>query len=40
MFPCSHGKIFQWDESGKFENTRRKVTDQENSKKQEGKNGG
>ncbi len=40
MFPCSHGKIFCWDGSGKFKNTRRKGTDQENSKKQEGKNGG
>ncbi len=24
MFPCPHGKIFWWDESGKFKNTRRK----------------
>ncbi len=40
MFPCSHGKIFCWDGSGKFKNTRRKGADQENSKKQEGKNGG
>jgi hypothetical protein len=28
------------DRSGKFKNTRRKGTDQENSKKQEGKSGG
>jgi hypothetical protein len=33
-------KEFSWDGSGKFRNTRRKGTDQENSKKQEGKNGG
>ncbi len=34
IFLCSHGKIFWWDRSGKFKNTRRKGTDQENSKKQ------
>ncbi len=38
-FPCSHGKIFWWDGSGQFKNTRRKGADQEISKKQEGKNG-
>ncbi len=32
--------FFRWDGSGKFKNTRRKGTDQENSKQQEGKNGG
>ncbi len=39
-FPSSHGKIFWWDGSRKFKNIRREATDQENSKKQEGKNGG
>ncbi len=41
-FPCSYGKIFWWDRSGKFKNTRRKGTGQENSKKEKekGKNGG
>jgi hypothetical protein len=34
IFLCSHGKIFGWDGSGKFKNTRRrKGTDQEISKK-------
>ncbi len=39
-FLCSHGKIFEWDGSGKFKITRRKGTDKKNSKKLEGKNGG
>jgi hypothetical protein len=33
-------RLFDGMESGKFKNTRRKGTDQENPKKQEGKNGG
>jgi len=24
MFPCSYGKIFRWDKSGKFKKTRKK----------------
>ncbi len=43
IFLCSHvpmERFFDGTESGKFKNTRRKGTDQENSKKQEGKNGG
>ncbi len=32
--------MFWWDGSGKFKNTRRKGTDHESSKNQEGKNGG
>jgi hypothetical protein len=39
-FPCSHWKIFWWDRSGKFKNTRSKGTDQEKNLKQEGRNGG
>ncbi len=40
IFLLSHGKNFWWDRSGKFKNTRKRGTDQENSKKQHGKNGG
>jgi len=39
MFLCSHGEISGWDGSGKFKTTRRKRTNQKNSRKQEGKNG-
>ncbi len=39
-FPCSHGKKIWRDGSRKFKNTRKKGTNQENSKKQDGKNGG
>ncbi len=40
IFLCSHGTICWWDRSGKFKNTRRKGTNKENSRKQEGNNGG
>jgi len=42
IFLCSHvpmKRFFWWDRSGKLKNTRRKGRDQENSNKQEGKNG-
>jgi hypothetical protein len=42
IFLCSHvpmKRFFWWDRSRKFKNTRPKGTEQENSKKQEGKNG-
>jgi hypothetical protein len=40
MFPWwSHGKIGGQEGSRKFQDTRRIGTDQENKKKQEGKNG-
>ncbi len=41
MFSCSYGKIFWWDRSRKFKNTRRKGTQfKKKFKKQEGKNEG
>jgi len=40
IFLLSHGKNFSWDGSGKLKNTREKGTNQENSKKEDGKNGG
>jgi hypothetical protein len=36
-FPCSHGKSFLMGWNRKIQNTRRKQTDQENSKEQEAK---